>query len=235
MKGSFLKAAFALLLWAAFGVNEAVKAYDCPIEQRLVATTPVMEQTPGKLHAAMARSQRAADADTLLVGDSLAVGWEASMNDDFPADTVVGYGVRGEKTQELLWRLRHYPPRVSPRHIVLIIGTNNMSDKTATACGIFAGIEANVALLREKWPDARLTVFPVLPRGNGFLFRNEERVTINAMLEVRYRGDKAVGIASVSESVLTCNNSPVACGHYKADRLHLTESGYKILAAGLPR
>lgn len=208
----------------------------CDPLQVAVSTTPIIEQSPGKLKAAIAAGiAKNTDADLMVVGDSLAAGWQEFADRDFPGRTVHWFGVRGERTQELLWRIQHYSPAISPRHIVLIVGTNNLSDRTATPCGVASGVIASVASLEHVWPGASIIVVPILPRGEGFDFRRSDRGAINDMLRERYGTGAKVTVMDVDDDELTCNQKLAECPNYRADRLHLSGDGYRVLAQWLPR
>ncbi len=68
----------------------------------------------------------------------------------------LNFGVGGDRTEHLLWRLENGELEgVSPRVVVLLVGTNNHGD---SARDIAEGIGAICALIREKQPQAYLVV-----------------------------------------------------------------------------
>jgi len=200
----------------------------CDDLQVSVATTPVPEQSPGRLKRALQlRDLDAGETDTVVIGDSLAQHWSSFQSRDFP-DGALNLGVGGDKTQELRWRLREMLPEgLSPTNVVLLIGTNNLSDPTASACGVAAGIKSMVDDIGGKWPDATIWLFPILPRGKKFDFRGSDRTAVNDELRSAYQGP-TIRVVDVPEADLTCR-SQASCDNYKKDRLHFTEEGYRVL------
>ncbi|WP_331376794.1 GDSL-type esterase/lipase family protein [Sinorhizobium chiapasense] len=229
---------FTALFFAALAFGSTAHGHETPCDaiQVAVSTTPVIEQSPGKLKAAIeAGIANAPDVDVMVAGDSLAAGWQEFADRDLPGRRAHWFGVRGERTQEFLWRLQHHSPDISPRHIILIIGTNNLSDRTATACGIAAGIFAAVASIEDRWPTAAVTLVPILPRGNGYAFRKNDRAFINAALRRRFIDHTPVRVLDLDEHVLTCGGKMTGCRNYVKDNLHLSGEGYRFLASSVPK
>src|SRR6185295_4011448 len=70
---------------------------------------------------------------------------------------------------------------VSPKRVVLLVGTNNLASDNQ-ACAIAAGIAAIVKTLATAWPDARLDVIGIPPRGDTFSSRNATRLEANRLI-----------------------------------------------------
>src|SRR6185312_5662056 len=80
------------------------------------------------------------------------------------------FGWGGDTTQNILWRLAHGElDGVNPKVIVLMAGTNNVSQagplkwNDATAADVARGVDAIVAACRKKAPGARIVVMGVTP------------------------------------------------------------------------
>lgn len=228
-----LNFALSLLLFYAASTAANAEGRDCDQFQTAVSTTPVIGQTPAKLKAAFEAGLVDESVSMLIVGDSLAVNWQKTGPTDFANETVAVYGVRGERTQEFLWRLEHRPPTASPKLVVLILGTNNLSDRTAEPCSVTAGVVASVQAISRKWPSAEIIVMPILPRGPDFAFRDGERQRVNSALRDAFAGSQLIRVANIDENRLTCGRSSAPCPNYRKDLLHITDSGYSVLADGV--
>ncbi len=216
-----------LILIATLALTTAGSAKACDEVQTQVATTPVVEQSPARLSRAIQRIRNTnKEHDILLLGDSLADGWISFQQRDFKGKSVLNFGIGGDKTQETLWRLtKLLPPTPPPKNVLLIIGTNNLTDISALPCGIAAGISANVEALLSKWQSSRIFVVPILPRGQGFAFRSSDRLQILNLLTDEFQDNQQVSIVSIDEGALTCGGAP-ACQNFKADKAHLSGDGY---------
>lgn len=225
----------SLSLVAGFVPSVASSQDQCDELQLAVAITPVIEQTPGKLKAARISGTLSGRTSLLIVGDSIAANWKESTAKDFPGQSVKIYGVRGERTQELLWRLENHPPNVSPENILLIIGTNNLSDRTAQPCGVFSGINAAAGALRKLWPAAKILVMPILPRGEGYMFRDIDRQKVNSLLKQRFSENDSITVLDIDERELICPGRAANCDNFRPDNLHPTDLGYAVLSQTIAR
>lgn len=85
----------------------------------------------------------------------------------FPLHEARAFGISGDRTQNLLYRLcngelsfRH-PPGV----VVLCIGTNNLGRDQDSAADTFLGIRAVVLEILQRLPGTRVLLTGILPRG----------------------------------------------------------------------
>ncbi len=75
--------------------------------------------------------------DLLLIGDSLAEGWD---NSSLPALKLVNLGVGGDKVQNVLWRLDSADwSTMRPSTVLIMLGTNNLADDPP--CAVVAGLK----------------------------------------------------------------------------------------------
>lgn len=212
-----------------------------------VTTHPIPMQFSGALARwDEIRNNLDSSAESIIIGDSLAEAWPDYMfRGLFDGDAVQNLGVARDRIQNILWRLDDTGlNKIKPKRIIIVAGTNNLSDENLDPCAIIIGLKYIVKKARYIWPMAEVYLFPIMPRGSDFGFRNESRKIINAALaEWRYEKFKFI---NVNEIELTCNmitmadehdlkyikNFPV-CDKYRVDNLHLTEAGYKFLGASL--
>ena len=117
------------------------------------------------------------DIDLVFLGDSITDGWRANdgkaiWDKYFAPLKAANFGIGGDRTQHILWRLRNgeadgYQPKV----VVLMIGTNNTGlerdGKTPrnTTPEVIEGVTAVVRELRTKFPESRILFLAIFPRG----------------------------------------------------------------------
>jgi len=200
-----------------------------------VTTVPVMPQFANTLHRHfdLMRSIPVGPIDLMLIGDSLVQNWGAdTWGQRAAGKKIFNFGVGADRTQNVLWRLQGDELRqVAPRNVLLLIGTNNLGadDKS---CATMAGIEAIVQRVRQIWPAARVLFIAIPPRGNGWMFKNAQRLAVNAQLHSRAPAQNWAVIDDDAE--LTCQFMQ-PCGNYEPDLLHLSALGYRSLAATVIR
>jgi lysophospholipase L1-like esterase len=110
------------------------------------------------------------EIDLLLHGDSITDWWvqgdanKAMFDKYFGGMRVANFAVAGDTTQGVLWGLRNGEGQgFQPKAVMLMIGTNNMS--TYTGPEIAEGIGAIVLELQRNFPDAKVLLLAIFPRG----------------------------------------------------------------------
>jgi lysophospholipase L1-like esterase len=190
-----------------------------------------------RLHAAHVRTVQSNQGaiDVLLVGDSITIQWSGHWKHHFPNLKTVNIGIGGDKTQNVLWRLDHGGvDGISPRHIVLMIGNNNMFYTPETGVGAAAsGIRMCALNLREKFPNARLTVLKILPaHAPGNRFREHIQQTNAALDSLSLAEDPRIRVVDLTLD-FTSSDGALLPELYAADAIHLSPAGYAVLAGRL--
>lgn len=172
-------------------------------------------------------------AKLVFLGDSITAGWarqEAIWNEAFGKYDPVNFGIGGDRTQHVLWRIENGElDGIRPKAVVLMIGTNNSGSDSAE--DIARGITAIVDTIKAKQPQAKILLLAVFPRGEkptGKLgAANEKLKQVNQTIAKLDNG-KTVHYLDIG------GKFPVADGALSAeampDFLHLSESGYRIWA-----
>ena len=102
-------------------------------------------------------------------GDSITAAWRGAGGGvwghrHYPQLGAVDFGVSGDSTQGLLWRVQNgQVDGLHPKLVVLLIGTNNMYSCSAEQ--IAGGIKADVEEYRKRLPDATVLLLGIFPRG----------------------------------------------------------------------
>jgi beta-glucosidase len=134
-------------------------------------------------HNANVEVAKKGDIDVLFIGDSITDFWRnaprgGGANDAAPMSgkavfdkyfgsmKVANFGIAGDTTQGVLWRLANGEGEgYKPKAIMLMIGTNNTGRNTPEE--IAMGIADIVFKLREDFPDAKILLLGVFPRSSG--------------------------------------------------------------------
>ena len=112
----------------------------------------------------------AKDVDVVFLGDSITQAWEGpgkeAWEKNFAPMGALNWGFSGDRTEHLIWRLQNGDvQRVNPKAAVLLIGTDNTGHEQRPAEETVAGIERVLEDLSWKWPDTRVIMMSVFPRG----------------------------------------------------------------------
>ncbi|WP_376097005.1 GDSL-type esterase/lipase family protein [Roseomonas sp. CCTCC AB2023176] len=133
-------------------------------------------------YTALERSLASGRYDVLMLGDSHVQLWpQAEAERAFGSTRILNAGISGDRTGSLIHRLesrrttinadgRRLETGVSgwenqrPRLVFLLVGGNDAL-RGEPACAVVAGVEAVIQRIRALYPDARLLVSGLLPRG----------------------------------------------------------------------
>jgi lysophospholipase L1-like esterase len=137
------------------------------------AIVPNLRQVFRAKHENNLEVARAGDIELLLMGDSITDFWrneEGSfagkpvLDEYFGHWKIANFGIAGDTTQGVLYRLQNGEGEgFSPRAVMLMIGTNNTAANNAAE--ISEGVGAVVLQLRQSFPDARILLLGIFPRG----------------------------------------------------------------------
>jgi lysophospholipase L1-like esterase len=170
--------------------------------------------------------------DVLFLGDSITQGWEGNgkevWKERFEPLHAANFGIGGDRTQHVLWRLEDGKELhgISPKAIVLMIGTNNMANDTAA--NIAEGVKAIVHELRQQSPEAKILLLGIFPRGreaaNPFRAKIKD---VNQRIAKLHDG-KNVRYLDIGDKFLSADGS--LSKEIMPDYLHLSAKGYGIWA-----
>jgi sialidase-1 len=173
--------------------------------------------------------------EVVFIGDSITQGWEKAGAEvwrrHFEPMKAANYGFGGDSTQHVLWRIDHGElDGLEPKVIVLHIGTNNARHGDFTPVQVAEGIDAVVTRLKVKFPQARVLLHAIFPRGPDA--KDEMRVkcaAVNALLP--RLADERVSYIDLSAALLQPDGTLTR--EIAPDLLHLSEKGYGIWAQHL--
>lgn len=126
-------------------------------------------------HAACVALMKSRQPEIVMLGDSITHFWGGEPASGrrtgadewdrfFAGRRVVNLGYGWDRTENVLWRLNHGEfDDVSPKVVVVMIGTNNMDLNSPDE--IASGITEICALLHRKSPSTRILLLGIFPRG----------------------------------------------------------------------
>lgn len=108
--------------------------------------------------------------DLIMIGDSITHGWEnkgeAVWEEYFKPRNGFNLGFGGDRTENVLWRLENGAvDGLSPKLVILLIGTNNTGHRMDSVDDTVAGIDAIIKKLGKKLPAADILLLGIFPTG----------------------------------------------------------------------
>ena len=193
---------------------------------------------------AVARQGR---ANVLFLGDSITDFWrdpeplrggKAVWDAELAPLGAVNFGIGGDRTQHLLWRMQHGElDGLHPKAVVLLIGTNNLgferdrpTVRRNTTVEAIAGVVAVVRHLRTKLPDTPILLMALLPRGEKDDPIREQVRAVNATI-IRMDDGRWIRVIDIGPRFLRPDGT--IAKDLLPDLLHPSEKGYKVWAAAL--
>lgn len=172
------------------------------------------------------------EPEVLFIGDSIIQQMQFSKvwNTLMEPLHCLNFGIGGDQTQHVLWRVSNGElDCISPKVIVLLVGTNNHGH---TAEQVTDGIMEIVKVLRAKQLTAQIIVMGILPRGekpNPLRIKNSK---VNSQIEAKLRSQENVTYFALEDQVFV-NSEELISAADMYDYLHLTPEGYTKLCEPL--
>jgi len=194
--------------------------------------TPFQEER----HEGFVEEARRGGIDCLLMGDSITDWWRRAGLEVYEANFAplrcANFGIAGDRTQGVLWRMENGELEgYSPKLMMLMIGTNNLGGRRSTPntpAEIAMGIATIVAKFRTTFPDAKVLLLGVFPRGAEPTGEYREPIRrINELIANLDDGEH-VRFLDIGERFLEPDGS--ISTEVMGDGLHPTARGYQIWA-----
>ena len=249
LKGAALVLCAGLLQFAAAPAGAQTPATQPATAPSRAPTEPADQPAPktdktGKIQARFEQMhesflKRAKDGPigVLFLGDSITEGWarsagaQAIWDKYYGKDQPANFGIGGDQTQHVLWRIDNGElDGISPKVLVLMIGTNNIH---YSADHILAGDTRIVEEIHAKLPNTKLLLLGIFPRGAKASDPNVDEMrqkikTVNQGLAKLDDGGKTTRYLDIGDKFLDAegNIDP----SIMKDALHPTAKGYQIWA-----
>ncbi len=186
-----------------------------------------------KLHEGHLTRTKQGGVDVVFLGDSITQGWGGAgvpvWKKRFEPLNAVNYGIGGDTTREVLYRLNDgILDGLKPKAVVLLIGTNNFGLPGDSVADTAKGVGAVVASVRKKAPDAKILLLGIFPRDKaaGTAFR--KRIAEANEVVAKLADGKTVVYLDAAKKFLAEDGTLPA--DIMPDALHLSEKGYGLWA-----
>lgn len=176
------------------------------------------------LHNCFVSDTKDREPEVVFIGDSLVqlLHQFEIWRQLFSPLHALNFGIGGDTTQNVLWRLQNGElENIKPKIVVLWVGTNNHSN---TAQQVAGGIEAIVSLINERQPQAKVVVLSLLPRGMKPNPLREKNAQVNKILQSSLLTLSNAQFLNVDPGFVHTDGT--ISHHDMYDYLHLTRVGY---------
>lgn len=211
----------------------------CPLV--VVANTAVVPVSKGEgwertFHQKFVKQGEQGGIDILFLGDSITQYWGDPnrglpvWEKEFARENAANFGINGDRIQHVLWRLAHGEGQgFSPKVIVLLLGTNNTTPRNTTS-EVVDGLAAVLDRLKEGFPEAKVLLLGILPRGASDDPKRAQIIEINRELTKMADGKRVRFLDIGSRFLDQAGAIPV---ELMPDGLHPSLEGYEIMAEAI--
>ena len=142
---------------------------------------------------------------------------------------VADFAVAGDTTQGLLWGLQNGEGQGhKPRAIMLMIGTNNTGSNSGPE--IAEGVGADLLELRKDFPDAKILLLAIFPRGAGPSDPNRRKNEEANKIIAKLHDGQHVFFMNINDKFLDPDGRLIG---FRNDNLHPNPQGYEIWASAV--
>lgn len=225
--------------------KELLQKWQSLIAVQMPRDNPCIRPTGGMLsgrHQGFMNIATNEDFDILFLGDSITdlinvdddgngnPGGKAAFAKYFSGVKIANFGISGDTTQGVLWRLQNGEGKGhKPKAVMLMIGTNNTGNSSGAE--IAEGIGAIILELRKDFPDAKIMLLAIFPRGTGRNDSNRRKCEEANKIIARLNDGKHVFFTDINAKFLNPDGSLI--GFRTTDHLHPTDQGFEIWAAAV--
>jgi lysophospholipase L1-like esterase len=232
---AFASASALLLSTRALAVHaQAAATSAAPAQNTAIIPAPFQPQR----HEAFVEIAKKGDIDCLLMGDSITDWWRnrgaAEYDKNFGALKCANFGIAGDRTQGVLWRMENGElDGYTPKLMMLMIGTNNLGGRNPgnTPEQIAEGITAIVTKFRTKFPEAKVLLLGIFPRGAAPTAPQREPIKAVNSIIARLDDGKFVRYMDIGDKFLQPDSS--ISPEVMPDGLHPSAKGYEIWASAV--
>jgi len=192
-------------------------------------------------HASFLKRAAQGPAGVVFIGDSITQGWEKApeiWEKAWGKYQPANFGIGGDRTQHVIWRIEEGElDNVSPKVVVLMIGTNNSMDDSAK--DIAKANRKIVGMIQKALPETKILLLAVFPRGprtmggnvnDPWEMRMEKIRKINADIA---KLDNGKGIRFLDLGPKFTSADGTIAHAIMPDQLHLSSAGYEIWVEGM--
>jgi len=133
-------------------------------------------------HKTQVKIAQQGNAEVLFLGDSITEGWtwgdnQSIFDHHFGQYKTANFGIGGDQTQHLLWRLENGATgKLKPKVVVLMIGTNNFGHSNHSADQVTMGVAAIIKTVQSSFRDTKILLMGIFPYDEKATSKNRVRV-----------------------------------------------------------
>ncbi|MBK9990014.1 MAG: mucin-desulfating sulfatase [Verrucomicrobia bacterium] len=187
-----------------------------------------------KEHAENVTIAAKGEAELVFIGDSITASTRGSESwkKTFAIFRTANFGIGGDRTQNILWRLEQGEiGTLKPKLVVLLIGTNNIGTTENDVADTVCGVTAVVGKLRSAFPAAKVLVLGVFPRDEDPASPVRAKVQLINSALAKLDDGKAIFVHDIGKVFLEADGTLSTA--VSQDHLHLTEEGLRRWAEAL--
>ncbi|HEY2380737.1 MAG TPA: GDSL-type esterase/lipase family protein [Terriglobia bacterium] len=207
-----------------------------PPRLNVAATYTQTQQRMGPRHEGFVETAKKGGIDLLLEGDSITDWWvqgdakKAMFDKYFGQYKTANFAIAGDTTQGVLWGLKNGEGQgFQPKAVMLMVGTNNTGQSSAPE--IAEGVGAVVLEMRKDFPNAKILLLAIFPRG---LPRDPVRDKIAEVNKIISKLDdrKHVFYMDIGQNFLD-EKGVFLPDSFQGDNLHPAPKGYDLWGAAV--
>ncbi len=173
------------------------------------------------------------DVKLVFLGDSITHAWEkkgkAVWAKNYAKYNALNLGYSGDRTEHVLWRLQNGEiDGISPKVIVMMIGTNNVGHRKEASEKTAAGVKAILDLIKTKQPKTKVLLLGIFPRGEKATHPMRKLNDATNKLISVYADGKSVHYLSINEKFLEKDGT--LSKKVMPDLLHPAAGQYQVWA-----
>lgn len=168
------------------------------------------------------------DIELLFIGDSITEGWPPALWERYFGDyNAANFGIGGDKTENLLWRLNNGAVgQLEPKVVSLLIGVNNFGLSQHAPDDVARGVQAVVETLLDAFPETKILLHGIFPHQQAAEHPARAQVRqVNKQIATLAEHER-VYFLDIGDQLVT--DSGDISQDIMPDYLHLSEAGYRI-------
>jgi lysophospholipase L1-like esterase len=225
--------------------NDLLKKYASLLTVQMPPENPCIRPTgrDSSQHQEFVKIANNGDFDILFLGDSITYLWNVGEGDIsgylggkrlfdkyFGDMKVANFGIPGDTTQGVLWRLQNGEGQGhKPKAVMLMLGTNNTGGSSGEE--IAEGVGAVVYELRKDFPDAKIMLMAIFPRGSSPNDPNRRKCETANKIIAKLHDGKHIFFTDINSKFLKEDGSLI--GFRPNENLHPVEEGFEIWGASV--
>lgn len=171
--------------------------------------------------------------DIIFIGDSITENWlgagKAVWAQSYATRHALDFGIGGDKTQNVLWRLDNMDIKdLNPKVAVILIGTNNTKN---TPEEIADGVKAVITKTQATFAGVKIILVSIMPNKRA----NAKMMAVNTIIQ-GYADNQSVywlDLVPLMTPIMTTSPNGKTDTNWKGlgkDHLHPDAAGYRLWA-----